>query len=124
MVQLKDTYVYRNFKLDAAEITSMTGSAANTDYAVDLTDCDGDVLLIFDMLDSTSSITMDLEVGDYPTRKKTNTFHIPSSNIIYMNLSSGEVKQSDGMAHFHVNGLLESCVMRLIVLKKRMVTNH
>ncbi len=124
MAKLNDTLVCENFKLEDFVFNPLTGSAANTDYTVDMTDCKEEVQLIVDASDSAANVSLDLEAGGYPTKSRAKSYVIPPRSCKYISLSGGEVMQSDGMAHFRVSGLTDSSTLRVAVLKRRFVTNH
>lgn len=115
MTKLQDNLICENFKPE--ELTFASCSAA--EYAVDMTDCKEEVQLILDAADASSAVTLVMKPGDYPMKSKERSYEIPAGSCKLLSISGGETMQSDGMAHFTLNGNL-----RVAVLKRRFVTNH
>ncbi len=124
MVKMQETIICENFYLGLAKFVTMFGTAGNTDYTFDMTDCKDEAILIVDTTYSAVDIVLEIEAGDYPTKSKGYSYDLAARDKFYISISGGEVMQSDGKVHFRVSGLTDSNNLCLAVLKKRMVTNH
>lgn len=109
--------ITKNFVLEDLVYNTITSASAS----IDMTDCKGEIDLIFDASGASADATVTVCGGDYVGKTDDADYVVPAGTVGRISISSGETVKTDGCVHL---AFANYTGLKVAVLKRRYVTNH